>query len=392
MRSFRSFGTVCLLTLVTAIPAWQATAQSVDANLAINDPDKASWELFAFAVGVVPGVTDKVRFETWASNEDTFKKHPVFPGATSDLACPVANGPSPPAPAVTPVASPKILNIPALQELAPPGLQPHVSPDGSEEVRRNQATFDFIVCNQLFAKAGLRAAFAAGKPIVFPPDAMEVKANWVPADQVNASAYYVSAAPDGKKYALVALHIISKLLPNWTWATFEHKDNLGRCDFIGCHDSFGAAVSDVTPNEALGRRYDPCTKTDSVRKVFADGGLPGFWDNYCLKGTQADFITPTGVPTHLGNSVTESGFVDTSSCISCHARAAVNAKGIGTTSSGFINPPTAALCPNPSEPLCSPNGAPNPTWFWTDPGKPGQTMTAMQTDFIWSIARFAIGP
>lgn len=70
--------------------------------------------------------------------------------------------------AVTPFASPKVLNVLALVALAPgqPGLQPHVVPgatddEPSEETRRNRATFDFIPCNKLQTKAGLRVAFAS---------------------------------------------------------------------------------------------------------------------------------------------------------------------------------------------------------------------------------------
>ena len=28
-------------------------------------------------------------------------------------------------------------------------------------------------------------------------------------------------------------------LPNWHWYAFEHVNNLGRCDFTGCNDSYG---------------------------------------------------------------------------------------------------------------------------------------------------------
>ncbi|KAF5885963.1 hypothetical protein HFO99_33380 [Rhizobium leguminosarum] len=219
---------------------------------------------------------------------------------------------------------------------------------------------------------------------------MEVKANWVPADEVDSADYYVSEAPDGKKYALTAMHIISKVLPNWTWATFEHQNNPGRCDYTGCHDAYGAVVADVEANEALDRPYSDCAKNDPLKAMLSSAGLSPVWEHYCLKGSQTNFVSATGLPTHLGNSVTEAGFADTSSCITCHARAAVNAKGIMTTPAGFVDPPIPALCPNPSG-SCSPNGAPDPNWFWTNPGKLDQAAVAMQTDFIWSIARFAIG-
>ena len=112
--------------------------------------------------------------------------------------------------------------------------------------------------NNLFKVSGLKAAFNAAKPIAFPVDSIEVKANWVEVGRLKefngfagspaeaAAAYHVNEA-GGKEYALVSFHIISKLVPNWTWATFEHKDNPGRCDVLGCKDSFGAVDAYVAP-------------------------------------------------------------------------------------------------------------------------------------------------
>jgi hypothetical protein len=51
----------------------------------------------------------------------------------------------------------------------------------------------------------------------------------------------------GKQYALVSFHIVSKLVQSWTWATFEHKDNPGRCDVLGCKDNFGPVDAYVAP-------------------------------------------------------------------------------------------------------------------------------------------------
>jgi hypothetical protein len=374
-----------------------AMAQSADPDPAINNPDKVSWELFTLVTPFVPGLNNTVVFETWASNEDTFQLK-KFPGTTADPSCTppvvVAGAPVQPQAVVTPTASPKILNVSALAASAPrvPGLQPHVLRGGSQETRRNKATFDFIFCNKLNTRAGLRAAFAASQPISFPIDSIEVKADWVPAGNLSPSDFHINTASDNKRYALVSLHIISKQVPNWTWATFEHKDNPGRCDFIGCHDHFGAVVQDVQPNNSPDGTYNPCTKAAAVKKLFTDAGLPALWENYCLKGSQVDFVTATGVPTQLGNTVPEGGFVKTSSCMTCHSRAAVDSRGRPTTSAGFLDPPIPALCPDGPLAACSPNGAPNPAWFWNNLGQPNQSMLALQTDFIWSIPREATGP
>jgi hypothetical protein len=150
----------------------------------------------------------------------------------------------------------------------------------------------------------------------------------------------------------------------------------------------------VSAHDTLGGRYDPCVKTAAVKKLFADAGLPALWENYCLKGSQVEFTTATGIPTHLGNSVTEDGFVATSSCMTCHSRSAVTAAARPGFGGGFLNPPdpAAAACPQtPDQPSCSPNGTPNPTWFWNNPGQPNQSTLTLQTDFVFSLALHSIG-
>jgi hypothetical protein len=271
----------------------------------------------------------------------------------------------PPGGTVVAAVSPKILTVPALIEFAPrvPGLQPHVIAGGGEEVRRNRAAFDFIYCNKLYSRTGLKSAFAAGRPISFPIDAIEAKAVWFPVDTVSdPSLYHVNTAA-GKQYALVAMHVISKKVPNWTWATFEHKNNAGRCDYMGCRDHFGATVAVVQPRSATGSQYGPCEKTPALKKMFSDAGLPPYWENYCLKGSQVDFTTSTGVPNLLGNSVIEDGFVRTSSCLTCHTRASISANGDDAQGAGFT--PSGQ----------SPNGTPDSSWF----------ANTLQTDFVWSV-------
>jgi hypothetical protein len=327
------------------------------ANPAVSDPDKVAWQLFA-VVNAPAAAADNnnATFETWANDDDTFQPTPTWP-ATPSLAK---------------------LKVPALIRFLPVSQRPRVLPGGGEEVRRNRDAFDFIVKNNLFKQSGLRAAFA-GKPISFPESAIEVKANWVPVTEVaDPSLYHVNKASDQKSYALVSMHIISKLVPNWTWATFEHRLNKGRCDYMGCRDSFGAQKPVVLPNkDGLNGPYDSCEKTAAVKDLFAKAKLPDVWTNYCLKGSQVDFVSATGVPTLLGNSVTEKGFVASSSCLTCHSRASVTASGSDAQGAGFVG-------------NASPNGAPNPAWFWNNPGKPNQSLKAFQTDFVWAIPLLAI--
>jgi len=326
-----------------ALMAPSPAASQVDIpNRAANRPDEVAWRFFIDVTK--PAATadnNNVVFENWASNNDTFRATPP--------------------PAFPLQASPKILVVPALLEFAP-GPQPHVLALGKEETRRNKAAFDFIVNNHLNTKSGLKAAFAAGNDISFPMDAIEVKANWVPAESVSDPSQFHVNVSDGKRYALLSMHIISKTVPNWTWATFEHQTNAGRCDYTGCRDAFGAVVPLVPAQVSTRGQYPPCEKSVVLRGLMADAGLAAAFLNYCLKGTQVDFVTATGVPTLLGNSVTEEGFTSTSSCMTCHARASTDAHGGNPQRAGFLDPPLPGVCP--PEGRCSPSGAPNPAWFW----------------------------
>ena len=80
------------------------------------------------------------------------------------------------------------------------------------------------------------------------------------------------------------------------------------------------------------------------------------WRSYRLKGRPDRLVTATGRPTRLGNSVTEAGFANTSSCITCHARA-------GATRAG--TPPLAIFADTLSDLGVSQsvNGLPNEAWF-----------------------------
>jgi hypothetical protein len=188
------------------------------------------------------------------------------------------------------------------------------------------------------------------------------------------------------------MHVTSKVLPNWFWATFEWSGNPGRSDYIGSRDSFGADYGGPNPkfqapSDQVGGEYPPGNVTPQLRDMFKKAGFDDAWTaqwlNYRLKGSQADFTDSTGVPTLLGSSVMEEGFVPSSSCITCHGRAAVTAAG----KDAF---PVAGFKPRlPGEPVESYNGNLDPNWFWRfafDPsGKAQQVPVNLQTDFVWAI-------
>ncbi|MFW8589080.1 hypothetical protein ACOJBM_42575 [Rhizobium beringeri] len=101
----RLFATGAAFTLASI--ALDGFAQSVDANLAINRPDEASWRFLAYVAAPVAATPGKVLFETWASNEDTFTPHPIFPGAKGDPSCGQSGAVAAAAEIATPLASPK---------------------------------------------------------------------------------------------------------------------------------------------------------------------------------------------------------------------------------------------------------------------------------------------
>jgi hypothetical protein len=355
-----------------------AVAQT-DPDPAVNAPDKIAWQLF-IQVNSRAGGSNSV-FETFASDTDTFQPTPQYPAG----------------------AAPSALHPPILETFARdaalrngvllPALPPNPA-QNSEETRRNRAAFNFIVQNNLHKLSGLKAAF--GKTLSFPIDAIEVKANWVPVDliptfthnQVSAAQvpqlYHVNADDKGNKYALVSMHVISKMVPNWTWATFEHRFNPGRCDIIGCRDAFGAQQPVVAPNRQRGQTYPDCTKSPALSALLASANIEAAYVNYCLKGSQTDFVDNTGLDIRLGNSVTEDGFVATSSCMTCHGRAAFDQNGQETSPNGFTNV-------NVSPPI-GPLGALLPTWYWNNTGQPpvvegasGLVRVGTSADFVWSI-------
>lgn len=367
----------------SVLPGLPAVAQSPP-NPAMTAPDQVAWQLF-IQVNTRAGGSNAT-FETWASDTDTFQPNPQFP--------------------TTP--TPPVLRRPILPALAREGVQeaggllpalpPGIAQGASEETRHNKATFDFIVQNNLYKVSGLKAAF--GKNLQFPIDSIEVKANWMPVSDIPnftnnkvtlaqvPQLYHVNSA-GGVQYALVAMHVISKLVPNWTWATFEHRFNPARCDILGCRDTFGAQPAVVPSDKNANQGYADCTKTPALTALLSAANIEPVYVNYCLKGSQADFVDNVGLDIRVGNSVTEDTFVATASCMTCHGRSVFDKNGKPTSRAGFLS----FTSNGPIGPL----GPLLPAWYWTfssQPpifeGKPGLTQMATSADFVWSVPFCAI--
>lgn len=412
-------------------------------NPAMSQPDEVAWSIFVQAVAPAGG--KGTTFETWPSDHDTFTpgakpidpaaaptvgqdqldlKPPVIPSARSgDLAAlsPPPAGHAGLRTAAAAAPAPAAGLDPPIPSPAPPGLnpggannngcdnsaakqpffEPACDPGTAEEVRRNVPAYNYIVNNQLNSRSGLIKAYNANFYVNFPADSLEVKMNWLPAELlptyypgIPKDHFYIAtdmvpdpnnpSKPAAKEYALIAMHVISKEVPNWTWATFEHHGNRGRCDFLGCSDDFGSTTAYVPPADNDGANqgtvYAACTPTPALQAMFKSAGVSSVFLNYCLKGSQTDFTDATGLAVRVGNSVTENGFVTQASCMTCHGMANISAQGQATTPAGFINGNAQVGPVDPSLYWAAAGG--QPAYYL---GQPGLTRTAIAADFVWSI-------
>ena len=399
------------------LPVYPGSLKTVLGGCAvpINDPDQFAWELFTYLnhKASIQGTTSDDNFtnnaiwETWADDPLTF---PDSPDPNSPPQWPDQNPPA------------KQLRLRSKVERSQSGSD-FIQFQGNEEctienapceeVRRNKPTFDYIIQNNLWYTQGLEKAFtnaqnalSNGEPvqdfIKLPIDSIEVKGDWVPISEGQKSQFHWNYDAKGDLYGLIAMHISSKALPNWFWATFEWVGNYGRCDYIGCHDSFGVCPHTVEPKQQINQPYPPGKLTPQLLALFEKKGLTGEWSkewqNYRLKGSQFDFTDSTGQPLLLGNSITEQGFVPTASCITCHSRAAVTSKGKDSYPlAGFrpslpgVGEPRSekevglAEIKFPSGPLNqSYNGTPDPNWFYRYTTSKAM-LDNLQMDFVWAI-------
>jgi hypothetical protein len=183
-------------------------------------------------------------------------------------------------------------------------------------------------------------------------DSLELKADWVPATSFTNPTF---ACPDptnrlytetinGTCYALVAIHISSKVMPKWLWATFEPDStvtNPNRCDpklYGACFDSWGTKSSQPY---AKGQTVQ---QSDELRQAMADAHLSPAFNNYFLTGVQTEFVDNYGKPSQLGNSFVEFNQrvpPGKSSCITCHQYASFDGKQPrqGAPENNFGKPP-----------------------------------------------------
>lgn len=364
--------------VVVGTPAQAGAVDGTDQN-----SDEFIWNLFnEFAAPVIRGQVSPVAFETWASDADTFSKTPAWPDAeagkrfqTSVLQ--LASVPGTPSPTHAsaidvPCKAPGNAAVGGFPQSGTP------TPCIAEETKRNRPQFDYIVENGLNTKEGLAKAFANNFTVAMPEDSLAVKGDWIPVDTMlqwipdlgsveNIQRLYYTATSDAVQYALVSLHVSSRRNKNWVWGTFEHMNNPGRCDYIGCFDTFGAEKPAIDPNlEAYNTQYGECAKTPQLLDLMEKANLDPVWQNYCMKSTVVTFTAENGTPYVLGNSVIEGitggGAIAASSCITCHYYASFGETGAPTAAATAILP-----------------------WNPTGNPIPGVLDGARQFDFMWGV-------
>ena len=250
-----------------------------------------------------------------------------------------------------------------------PLVDPLVDAKRLTEIRLSRATYQFIRTRELYNVEGqLRAAAGAGS-VTFPLGAKEVKAKWRPISDAERGRYHTLRVTfaDGTQrlYGLTALHIASKDLPDWFWATFEHVDNASLPDGEGwrlpSHDDFACRGTSADCNRAPG-----------------GVGLEGtVWQYYRLRGSLTRFVDAVGAPRRLANSELEAGFQSTASCITCHSRASI---GVGAA----VDPAAPLRLPIFDGPARTGFvGAPQAAWFAS--GGHGNP-TFKPLDYVWSLS------
>jgi hypothetical protein len=345
-----------------------------------------AWQLLVAAT--CPVNSDKYPFVVWENWIEQNQMYPANPA--NGLVVPNAN--AEPASAPTHLLHESSFTLARHPELAhkvpgllggadqncnkagkPPKDQPNLVI--CEEVRLNGAAEDYIAGNTFWKRDGQKDAAIAGTKIQFPTPAIEYKSDWIQTSSMvdpktklplskNCSKLPKSWAGkihvemvNGNCFALAGMHLISKLLDQWIWATFEPQFNTTnpfRCTVLGCIDTFGSVPAMVDGSSRNGQ-----TISMRLKQLMQAANLAPEWLNYRLDAVQTGFFNP-GLS---GNSIIEGENVgmplSQASCISCHAVSSIKTDG------------TDGITLLTNNPVGAPKPLPSPAWI--------------RRDFVWSM-------
>ncbi len=207
-------------------------------------------------------------------------------------------------------------------------------------------------------------------PLQFPKAAVELKIDWLPATSLTGSSsfnctnkkpagVYVEVI-NGACYALVGMHISSKLYPKWLWATFEPQNSItnpNRCNpnlYSSCNDPWGS-----NPAVSTGKNT---AASKNLSNLMDQAGLAPEFRNYRLVGIQTTYDEPKGTK-KLGSSFVEYNAgvpAQQASCVTCHSYAMMDTANNPPTE----NPNFGAFPGTP--PIGTPGTPPSGKWVKQD--------------------------
>jgi hypothetical protein len=246
------------------------------------------------------GAAGPVVWQTWKTSQDMY----VAPGQTP-----------------APWAQPPFYEPPALQADMIDGkvLTDRNGSPVMYEVRLNADTFGYILSRNLFMRAGQMQLLQGGQPVQFPEPSMEVKAAWRFLGTGDDPTHYLTATVSYqgvvRKVGLSGLHISSKALPQWVWATFEQIE-----------DPQTTGVNLLLPIPAAVQQSNR-----QMQAMFAGTE----WAYYQLDGVQTAFVQDPDASACpgkakapcLANTQIETYFQASSSCITCHSLSSIGPGG-----------------------------------------------------------------
>jgi hypothetical protein len=325
----------------TSATAKAAAACAFPTGIVNNSNEQTAWQIFVAANCPVNG---HPAWEGWTEQTCLFAPQQCAPQANAVAGAPVhhlhgsflAIKTRLPNLAATAIPSGDCNPMNTSGPFAPKNLA--ASPQFCEEVYPNADEVSFI--QQPAPQATLTTypgqvayATAHSNAITAPTPSIEIKVDWLPAASLKSdSTFNCTTPPDGLYvenisgtcYALVGIHVSSKLLPNWLWATFEPQStmtNPNRCKpdlYNSCNDPYGS-------NPATSTGADTAV-TQPLSDLMTQAGLSKAFLNYRLVAAQTAYLDSNQQPTQLGNSFVEFNAgvkPHQASCITCHAYATI---------------------------------------------------------------------
>jgi hypothetical protein len=272
-----------LIATASAAPKATSKACAFPTHMA-STPEETAWQLFVAAT--CGSNNNQVAWENWIEQLDLYPaggqagakrsaKHKRLHGSplTHVLAVKLDEARGARLPELAPSSECNIMH----------GPPPNVVKGATicEEAHLNPEAQRFVSENGFEIRPGQTKAAQQGTNVQFPSPAVEVKADWIPASDFTPPLSCSTPLPgvhveiiDGACYALAGLHISSKLLPNWLWATFEPQNlttNLNRCKVLGCNDPWGSS-----PATSSG---DFTQQTPALKAMMTEANLAPEWFN-----------------------------------------------------------------------------------------------------------------